>query len=1011
MFNTLRRGAARGCFLAYGDFPHTPENRLRLRALCFIWLSIQRPRRRSKTPPRRASSQYFNLHLAATLTPFCSLKCHSRGRIEFCMAAPKEILNLVKRFDENREAFLSGAYSEAQVRIDFIDPFFAALGWDIRNERGKLEPYREVIHEDSLRIGGSVEAPDLCFRIGNTRKFFVECKKPSVNLKEGINPAYQLRRYAWSAKLPFSILTDFEEFIVYDCRTKPKENDSPKIARHLYLTYKDYPAKWDEIAAVFSREAVLSGSFDKYAQKMKGKRGAEEVDDDFLEQIERWRESLAKNIAFLNPKLTVRELNFAVQQTIDRIIFLRICEDREIESFGSLRSLLNGNNIYKRLMELFYKADHRYNSGLFHFSNERGRDEPPDELSPTLSIDDKPLKEVFEKLYYPSPYAFSVIPADILGHVYERFLGKVISLTKDHNAKVEEKPEVRKAGGVYYTPTYIVDYIVKNTVGKLLDGKTPKQAEKLKILDPACGSGSFLIGAYQYLIDWHRNWYFKDGPQKHQKVLYQTKENEWFLTTAEKKRILINNIFGVDIDTQAVEVTKLSLLLKVLENENEQTLEKQLKLLHERALPDLSNNIKCGNSLIGPDFYEHQQLSMLADDERYRINVFDWDKAFQDIMKSGGFDAVIGNPPYGAYLDDTVKEFINSKFTFQNYQLDSYLLFLEKSIKNLLRKQGFYAMIVPNPWLTNLLQKNTRKYVACNTRIIEIVHFKFPVFPKVTVDTQIVILQNSLPNKWIAAASIVESLDAFEGHATDAKISIIKHKQEKWCALNGGVINIFLTPEEEQLRDKCLENSNLLEEYFDINVGIKPYQVGKGIPPQTKQIVENRVYDSEKPADKQYRQYLRGRDIGRYYINPTEMRYIKYGQWLAEPRPAANFDAPSKIFMRQTGDSLVAALDTSKYLCLNNMHVMVPKNHAVNINYILGIINSRLLNWYYHTLNPEVGEALAEVKRANVAQLPIHKINSSSVEEKKSHDSIVKLVSQLLALYNNLNSSILSSSV
>ena len=208
--------------------------------------------------------------------------------------------------------------------------------------------------------------------------------------------------------------------------------------------------------------------------------------------------------------------------------------------------------------------------------------------------------------------------ADILGTVYEQFLGKVIRLTSGHRAVVEEKPEVKKAGGVYYTPAYIVDYIVKNTVDKLCEGKTPRQIEKLRIVDPACGSGSFLVGAYTTLLDYHRDWYVKDGSQKHTKEIYQGTGNQWYLTTQEKKRILLNNIYGVDIDSQSVEVTKLSLLLKVLDGENQDSLTRQLKMWRERALPDLGHNIKCGNSLIGPDFYQNKQMGLLEDQDRYR---------------------------------------------------------------------------------------------------------------------------------------------------------------------------------------------------------------------------------------------------------------------------------------------------------------------------------------------------------------------------------------------------------
>jgi hypothetical protein len=429
------------------------------------------------------------------------------------LAAPQAIVELVERFDRNIESYRSGQYNETQLRREFIDPLFKALGWDVDNEKGYAEAYKDVVHEDAIKVGASTKAPDYCFRIGGTRKFFVEAKKPSVNLKDDISPAFQLRRYSWSAKLPLGILTDFEELAVYDGRVQPVKNDKASKARVKYFTYKEYVDRWDEIATIFSREEVLRGSFDKYVESSKAKRGTAEVDTAFLKEIEAWRDMLARNIALRNPDLTTRELNFAVQRTIDRIVFLRICEDRGIEKYGWLQSLLDGQRVYPRLCEFFRRADERYNSGLFHFSEDSARQEPPDELTLSLEIDDKILKDIIRDLYYPdSPYEFSVLPPEILGQVYEQFLGKVISLSPGHRAKVEYKPEVRKAGGVYYTPSYIVKYIVENTVGKLLEGQTPTTASELRVLDPACGSGSFLIGAYQRLLDWHRDWYVDNTP-------------------------------------------------------------------------------------------------------------------------------------------------------------------------------------------------------------------------------------------------------------------------------------------------------------------------------------------------------------------------------------------------------------------------------------------------------------------------------------------------------------------
>ncbi|MFQ5423607.1 MAG: DNA methyltransferase, partial [Phycisphaerae bacterium] len=343
-----------------------------------------------------------------------------------------------------------------------------------------------------------------------------------------------------------------------------------------------------------------------------------QVRREFLKEIERWRDLLARNIALRNPGLSVRDLNYAVSKTIDRLIFLRMCEDRGVETYAQLRVLLNGPRVYDRLRTLFRSADDRYNSGLFYFQREKDRPDAPDELTPALSIDDGVLKDIIKGLYYPDcPYEFSVLPAEILGQVYEQFLGKVIRLTKGHRAVVEEKPEVKKAGGVYYTPTYIVDYIVQHTVGKLLEGRTvkwiardkrkklnrPRLDRSLRVLDPACGSGSFLLGAYQYLLRWYLDYYTANDPDQWTRrpnpPIHESGggPSSWRLSIAERKRILLEHIFGVDIDAQAVEVTKLSLLLKVLEGESQQTLDSQLRLFHERALPDLAANIKCGNSL------------------------------------------------------------------------------------------------------------------------------------------------------------------------------------------------------------------------------------------------------------------------------------------------------------------------------------------------------------------------------------------------------------------------------
>ncbi|KAF5428998.1 hypothetical protein C5S36_16130 [Candidatus Methanophagaceae archaeon] len=354
----------------------------------------------------------------------------------------QKIKELVERFRYNLDVYKKSTYNETQVRREFIDPFFDALDWDVSNKQGYAEQYKEVVHEDTIKVGRSTRAPDYSFRVGGQRKFFVEAKKPAVNIKEDVSPSYQLRRYAWSAKLPLSIVTDFEELSVFNCQIKPNPTDKPSIGRIAYYTFDEYLDNFDEIYTIFSKEAILKGSFDRYAQSTKGKKGTAEVDREFLKEIESWRELLAKNIALRNPDVSIYELNYAVQKIIDRIIFLRICEDRGIEHYEQLQTRAEGDTVYTHLLNHFKLAESKYNSGIFDFD--------ADKTTPSLHIDDKVLKTIIQDLYYPkSPYEFSVLGVEILGNVYEQFLGKVIRLTAGHLAKVETKPEVKKAGGVY----------------------------------------------------------------------------------------------------------------------------------------------------------------------------------------------------------------------------------------------------------------------------------------------------------------------------------------------------------------------------------------------------------------------------------------------------------------------------------------------------------------------------------------------------------------------------------
>jgi type I restriction-modification system DNA methylase subunit len=975
--------------------------------------------------------------------------------------APKEIIELVERFERNFESYKSGKYNETQLRREFIDPFFKALGWDVDNSQGYAEAYKDVIHEDSIKISGLTKAPDYCFRIGGTRKFFLEAKKPAINIKEDINPAFQLRRYAWSAKLPLSILTDFEEFAIYDCRIKPNNTDKASKARIMYCTYKEYINKWDEIEAIFSRVSILKGSFDKYAQDTKNKRGTAEVDIEFLKEIETWRTSLAKNIARKNSQLTQRELNYAVQLTIDRIIFLRICEDRRIETYGRLKEATKSKFAYKNLMELFYQADTKYNSGLFHFKNEKNQSNSPDDITPNLKIDDQVIKDITKNLYYPdSPYAFSILPADILGQVYEMFLGKIIKLDNNHNVIIEEKPEVKKAGGVFYTPTYIVDYIIKNTVGKLLEGKSIQQAKKIKIIDPACGSGSFLIAAYQYLLDWYKNEYVKEIKEikdiklkasKYKNELYQVSTDNWKLTTTERKKILLNNIYGVDIDTQAVEVTKLSLLLKVLEDEY------QLKLINERALPDLGNNIKCGNSLVNSDFFSNSSTKKeINQEEMYRINAFDWKVEFSEITKSGGFDAVIGNPPYirtqimrqnAPYEKNFYKKHYKSACK-GNY--DIYVVFVEKGLE-LLNKSGYLGYILPHKFFNTEYGEPLRELISKNKNVNSIVHFgDQQVFKGATTYTCLLFL-----NK--------KSLKEFTFHKVDDLIEwknenislseVIPAKElsnKEWNIIIGDNADLFrkmtkIPTKLANVSDKIFQgvvtgkdpvyilSKATNNSYFSEATGkehkleeelmhplckgsldIRKYRVEeitKFVLFPYKQVKGKTILLSQEELSSNYPNIWNYLLENRSILESRENGKWKHDKWYAFGRSQnlSCMEIP-KILTPSIANSASYTLDLSgKYYFVGSgggggggYGITIKKNVKLSYQYLLGLLNSELLDSYLKFISSRFSGGYYAYNKQYIKKLPIKIISFSDRLEKEKHDEISTLVSKILELHNQM---------
>ncbi|MBS9389024.1 MAG: Eco57I restriction-modification methylase domain-containing protein [Dolichospermum sp. WA123] len=977
------------------------------------------------------------------------------------MKAPDTIIKLVEHFHSSIELYRAGGINETQTRIEFINPFFAALGWDINNERQISDIYKDVVHEDSLKISDAnkAKAPDYSFWVGGVRKFFVEAKKPAVNVGNNMSAAFQVRRYGWSAKLPLSILTDFEEFAVYDCRIMPNKNDSPLIARIKHFHYTKYVEKWQEIYDLFSKEAVLNGSLERFAET-KVKAGIT-VDQKFLQEIEIWRENLAANIVWRNPQIEQRELNFAVQMTINRIVFLRICEDRGIEPYQQLYNLLKFENFYQELGRLFINADYRYNSGLFHFQGEKGR-ENPDDFTLNLTIDDAILTLIIRKLYPPeSPYEFSVIPVEILGQVYEQFLGKVIQISASRQAVIEDKPEVRKAGGVYYTPSYIVDYIIKQTIGKVLENKKPDKIQDITILDPACGSGSFLIVAYQFLLDWYLEQYLQN-PKKYKNKFYQISDHQWRLTASERKQILLTHIYGVDIDQQAVETTKLSLLLKVLEGESGETITRQLQLFKERALPDLDRNILCGNSLINSDYYQNIQMNLLDEEEIYRVNVFDWNDAFSIIIKRGGFDIIIGNPPY--LRIQGLQEYYNQQIQYfrDTYKsavkrFDLYCLFIEKGLQ-LLSENGYLSYICPHKFthadfgsgLRNLLvsQKSIRKLVSFNNNLI---------FDQVSIYTGIIVvtkLKNTIlkyyefPNLKSSELSM-QLLEIEDSNFSQVSLSTLNDKPwvlssnvnnqllnkikagkttigDKFVSVAQGIVtgidDIYLL----KRLNNDLDNSEIIEVFSqraNRNILIerqilKPILKGEDvccyIEPSYKYyciypyklkgsktvILEENDFRIYFPLAYQYLSQYR-EEITRlrikYKTNP------KYWYSCHRGRSITDFEC-QKIISAEISLGCNMMLDKHKLYHNTTVYSLIPSQQCrESYLYWLGLLNSKLMWWFLVNTGNVLRGGYFRFKTNYIKPFPIYTINFDDLRDTKKHNYMIKLVEQMLYLHQQLN--------
>ncbi len=823
----------------------------------------------------------------------------------------------------------------------FVEPLLAMLGWRAPPQHGDLTlaPWP-----------ASAGAPPayLC-TYQDIRRFMLATAAPGLDIDTDARPAVQLRRRAWSANLAVAVLTNVETIAVYDTRIRPTAQDAPHVGRRLHIPWDEITQRWDELAQVLSKGAVQAGAFDAFAYA-KAQRCVS-VKQAFVADTQRWCGLLGG---------AARD----AQAVLGGAIFLVLAQARGLAGSALGPRILEAADARLALMQALAEATKPW-----------GCLDMPVSQAALLAVHEPGLRTVIAQLCNPTAYDLAWLPDDILGHTYEASLARRAALPNQVALPTAPQTTSRKSTGVYYTPWPVVRHIVRHVIRRLLQSHPPaalvaSDNETLRILDPACGAGAFLVEVYRALCHAILAYYLSFDPLENPRLV-AVAPGVWRLGFAEKCRILQAHVFGVDIDPQAVVVTQRALWLMALSGEPMDAAASAAWVTpgHGRGLPCLDDNIKCGNMLIAPDFGADD--AQLTQAQSVAARPFDWRVAFAAVAHAGGFDAVVGNPPYGVVFSAAQRAYLKRRFVHQGYRADSYLLFIELCLRELVRPNGFCGLIVPNPWLTNLKQQPLRLFVLQNAVVEKIVHFGCAMFKaQAVVDTQIVLLRRQMPQQNHVHTHRVNACAA-NGHIDLASATTVLHKQAAWVAQADVPINIFVDDARRALAAKIKARGEPVSTRLRGSVGMKPYQVGKGRPKQTADMVQARVYDADVPQGVPYRSYLRGADMQRFIVAPVRPRYIRYGPWLAEPRIAANFDAPAKLVLRQTSDHLVAAIDDQKRICMNNMHVLTPREATCPLEGFMGVFNSRLMNWYYQILNPERGEALAEVKLHHVENLPI----------------------------------------
>ena len=618
----------------------------------------------------------------------------------------KKLSELIELYN-NKIGINGSDLSEEMVR-SWINEFLSVFGWDVKDNDFVLqEKILDKTSETRLKeINSKHKKPDYTLALLKNKKAFLDAKKTSVDIFSDKEVAFQIRSYGWSAKVPCSFVTNFEQFVIYDCRFLPDINQSAKYGT-IQLKIDEYINNFDLLYDYLFIGNVLNGNLERIYDGI-SIEGKSTLDEEFNKELSEFRLDLANEI-YSNNEINNYELNYFVQMIMNRILFIRVCESRGLEPLEKLKEMLNGNFWANFCKESDLNFNVHYDGPLFF------KIKKMDELN---IVDMSIFENFINSLYYPSPYKFNIIPTSVISNIYEDFLSKEL---KPSNGKLVEclKDDYTKTNGALPTPKYIVDGIVSLCIDTS-SLNSIKDLLNIKILDPCCGSGIFMVSALQALCSSAIELY-KQGKCEKEYENWFVIDDDIYLSMSAKREIITNCIFGIDYDLNSVEVSKMSLALKVIDD-TPVILLKKVGAFDHNILHSIQKNILLGNTLVEND------IDGLSTDELISIRPINLSEQYNEVIANGGFDYIIGNPPYVEtkyYKSASLKmhEYLSKKYNFFEGKADLSILFIEKCL-NLLCDNGKLNFIIQKRWFKTKYGKKIRDYINNNKMIDLVVDFK-----------------------------------------------------------------------------------------------------------------------------------------------------------------------------------------------------------------------------------------------------------------------------------------------